>query len=80
MQALKKTWGIPVSQYAPRLPASATRRQEVSLSAKRGDRVVLRQPVAVEAQPFRRLPEADRLVDGLCRRMAADDGRLIENA
>ena len=47
---------------------------------ERGERMVLRQPVTVKSQLFRRLHQADGLVDRLRRSVAADDGRLIENA
>ena len=41
---------------------------------KRGDRVMLGEPVAVEAQLLGRPREPDRLVDGLRRGVSADDG------
>ena len=47
---------------------------------KRGDRVVLRLPVSVEAQLLRCPCQANGRVHRLRGAVAADDGRLIQNA
>jgi hypothetical protein len=41
---------------------------------------MLREPVAVITEFFRRLRELDRFCHRLRGRMAADDGRLVEDA